>query len=263
MPMKLPTPCSAPGCSAVSHGRFCDKHRRQYWQEIDARQKPPAERGYDEKWKAARAAFLVAHPRCAECGTRATDVDHVIPHRGSDPLFWSQENWQALCRRHHRAKTIRDDMPATANLVFPLDIKPSAIPLTIVHGPSGGGKTTWVRQHAMDGDIVIDLDEIRAALAGLPMYWAGTKWTRPALLRRNEMLRSMADITTGKAWYIVSAPKKAERWFWSIMLRPERVVVMDTPLAVCIERLKGDIRRQLDVKKFIRLAEQWWRAQSP
>jgi len=27
----------------------------------------------------------------------ATDVDHVIPHRGNRSLFWDEENWQALC----------------------------------------------------------------------------------------------------------------------------------------------------------------------
>ena len=259
MPYKLPTPCSAPGCSAVSHGRFCDKHRRQYWQEIDARQKPPAERGYNEKWRVARAAFLLSNPRCAECGTQATDVDHVVPHRGNELLFWAQENWQALCRRHHRGKTMRDDMPTTANLVYPLDLRPAAIPLTIVHGPSGSGKTTWVRQQVAASDIVIDLDEIQAGLAGLPMYWADEKWLRPGLARRNDILRSLADMTTGRAWFIVGAPRRAEQWFWSAMLKPERVMVLNVPLEQCIERLRGDERRGLQVGKHIKAAENWWK----
>ena len=263
MPMKLPTPCAAPGCPAVSHGRFCDKHRKQHWQEVEATQKSPAQRGYDAKWKAARAVFLLAHPRCVECRTnghttKATDVDHVIPHRGNELLFWATENWQALCRRHHRAKTMRDNARDAA-LLYPLNIRPSAIPLTIIHGPSGSGKTTWVRQQAVAGDIIIDLDEIRAGLAGLPMYWAADKWLRPSLLRRNELLMSLADRTAGKAWFIVGAPRRAEQWYWATMLKPERVMVLNVPLEQCIERLRGDERRGLQVGKHIKAAENWWK----
>jgi 5-methylcytosine-specific restriction protein A len=37
----------------------------------------------------------------------ATDVDHVIPHRGNERLFWDEGNWQALCHECHSAKTAR------------------------------------------------------------------------------------------------------------------------------------------------------------
>jgi 5-methylcytosine-specific restriction endonuclease McrA len=28
-------------------------------------------------------------------------VDHIIPHRGDQRLFWSQDNWQPLCHDDH------------------------------------------------------------------------------------------------------------------------------------------------------------------
>jgi len=31
----------------------------------------------------------------------ATVIDHIIPHRGDQSLFWDQSNWQALCKPHH------------------------------------------------------------------------------------------------------------------------------------------------------------------
>jgi 5-methylcytosine-specific restriction protein A len=34
-------------------------------------------------------------------------VDHIIPHRGDQYLFWDQENWQALCKDCHDRKTGR------------------------------------------------------------------------------------------------------------------------------------------------------------
>ena len=39
----------------------------------------------------------------------ATDVDHVIPHRGDERLMWDEKNWQGLCARHHGIKTARED----------------------------------------------------------------------------------------------------------------------------------------------------------
>jgi len=35
----------------------------------------------------------------------ATVVDHIIPHRGDETLFWDESNWQALCKKCHDRKT--------------------------------------------------------------------------------------------------------------------------------------------------------------
>jgi 5-methylcytosine-specific restriction protein A len=40
---------------------------------------------------------------------KATDVDHIVPHRGNSKLFWDQGNWQPLCHKHHSIKTRRED----------------------------------------------------------------------------------------------------------------------------------------------------------
>jgi 5-methylcytosine-specific restriction protein A len=66
-------------------------------------QRPSArERGYTHRWDKARATFLNRHPLCRMCEqagrvTAATVVDHIIPHRGDQALFWDQSNWQPLC----------------------------------------------------------------------------------------------------------------------------------------------------------------------
>jgi 5-methylcytosine-specific restriction enzyme A len=73
-----------------------------------------AQRGYDRRWRKARAAYLATHPLCVACEkagrvTAATVVDHVIRHEGQqDPLFWAVANWQALCKPHHDEKTRRE-----------------------------------------------------------------------------------------------------------------------------------------------------------
>lgn len=41
--------------------------------------------------------------------TKATVVDHIIPHRGDNKLFWDKSNWQSLCKRCHDKKTMTED----------------------------------------------------------------------------------------------------------------------------------------------------------
>ncbi|MBR0407649.1 MAG: HNH endonuclease [Clostridia bacterium] len=66
--------------------------------------------GYDSRWREARKLCLQLHPLCVKCLeekkiTPATVVDHIVPHRGDQKLFWDQSNWQPLCKRHHDEKT--------------------------------------------------------------------------------------------------------------------------------------------------------------
>jgi 5-methylcytosine-specific restriction endonuclease McrA len=41
--------------------------------------------------------------------TVATVVDHIIPHRGDQALFWDVSNWQSLCKPHHDSDKQRID----------------------------------------------------------------------------------------------------------------------------------------------------------
>lgn len=71
-------------------------------------------RGYGYKWQKAREAYLMEHPFCVYCEregmvTAATIVDHRIPHRGDEKLFWDQSNWQGLCATHHSSDKQREE----------------------------------------------------------------------------------------------------------------------------------------------------------
>lgn len=65
-----------------------------------------SERGYTWRWTKARKTFLLAHPLCRIHEQRgqivsATIVDHIVPHKGDQVLFWDSNNWQPLCKRCH------------------------------------------------------------------------------------------------------------------------------------------------------------------
>jgi len=119
MPRSAPRPCAHRGCRGLVRGdhRYCDVHQDE---ELEARRRgderrgTAAQRGYDSRWRRARARFLKRHPICRDPLARhtgrvvaATVVDHIVPHRGDEALFWDERNWQPLCRECHDAKTAR------------------------------------------------------------------------------------------------------------------------------------------------------------
>lgn len=68
--------------------------------------KTTTQRGYGYRWQKERERFLMANPLCCYCQergvtTEATVVDHKVPHRGDQALFWDRSNWQPLCKRCH------------------------------------------------------------------------------------------------------------------------------------------------------------------
>ena len=112
MPFKPKVPCKHPGCAELvpAGQKYCDRHKEMHPEEV----RSASGRGYGSRWQNARKAYLQKYPLCVEClkegrYVKATDVDHIKPHRGDPALFWDENNWQALCHRHHSIKTRRDD----------------------------------------------------------------------------------------------------------------------------------------------------------
>ena len=67
-----------------------------------------------KRWRTLRALHLAANPLCVYCEkagrvTLATVVDHIIPHRGDEGLFWDANNLQSLCQPHHDATKQREE----------------------------------------------------------------------------------------------------------------------------------------------------------
>lgn len=61
---------------------------------------------YNRAWQQARKLYLRDNPLCVDCARRGITkasciVDHKIPHRGDERLFWDTTNWQALCKECH------------------------------------------------------------------------------------------------------------------------------------------------------------------
>jgi 5-methylcytosine-specific restriction protein A len=97
------------------HG-LCPAHLSAARKRVDERRESANDRGYTWRWRKAREIYLRQHPlcECEECRALgrimpATVVDHRTPHRGDMRLFWDQSNWQAMSKRCHDRKTVRED----------------------------------------------------------------------------------------------------------------------------------------------------------
>ena len=111
MPKAPLHPCSYPGCNNLVEEGRCDLHKvttDQTWQRDPQRQAL-----YGRRWKKIRAAHLAGSPWCVRCledgiYTPATDVDHIVDHKGDPELFYTGA-LQSLCHKHHSEKTIAEN----------------------------------------------------------------------------------------------------------------------------------------------------------
>lgn len=105
-------PCRKPGCLALTREGYCPEHKPK-----QARRRESAawhDWYFLPIWTdELRPEQLLREPFCRECArrgvrTRATDVDHVVDHKGSWDRFIDRANLQSLCHSCHSRKTMRD-----------------------------------------------------------------------------------------------------------------------------------------------------------
>mgnify|MGYP003136418375 CR=1 FL=1 len=74
------------------------------WQASDSKRPSAARRGYDARWRRARALQLDNHPWCNDCGKPANEVHHVVALRAGGARL-DPANMQSLCKPCHSRKT--------------------------------------------------------------------------------------------------------------------------------------------------------------
>lgn len=172
-------------------------------------------------------------------------------------------NIQCLCLDCHAAKT-SGEANGYAALNHPDWLEPSAIPLTIVSGPPASGKTTYLKDNAKPGDIVIDLDGIMTRLNARYTHWSGALdkgLFNRAIRERNRMLGQLKNESGKRAWFIVSAPTNAERTWWQSKLGGD-IVLLHPGAEVCKRRAieRGTPNAVAGIDRWERASRQPWQA---
>jgi hypothetical protein len=217
-----------------------------------------------------RKRRLRSEPLCRECRangrvTAATSIDHIKPlaFGGTD----TDDNIQALCTDCHAFKTAAEEAATGGAANHPDWLKPSAIPLTILCGPPCSGKTTYIQERAGPGDMVIDLDGIMMRLDPSYRHWSGMLTQdlfNKAIRVRNSLLGSLDRRDRGQAWFIVSAPTKAERDWWHRKLGGEMILLhpgADECKRRALQRGTPDAARGVD--EWERASRAPWAAPAP
>ncbi|MFD3352749.1 AAA family ATPase [Streptomyces fradiae] len=249
MPRRPPSRCAQCGTRRTASGS-CPTCRRPA--QRTARQTQAAWRWvYDDpRWPLLRDQVLSEEAFCrAGCSSPPTVVDHIRPHRGDEQLAFDRANLQAMCKPCHDAKTARETGFAGVGSRARV-----ATRVTLVCGPPCSGKTTYVREHAAPGDLVVDWDALAQAL-GSPHPWAHPAPLTPFIAEARDAVIARLDRRhdVERAWIIATAPRETDR----ARLAPDgaAVVVLATPEDECVRRARRD-ERPADT---IDAIESWWR----
>lgn len=227
-----------------------------------------------KRWKELRLeTFLRDQYICQHTGIacigrantwNAPVCNHIVRHEGNEELFFDPDNLETTTKQFHDSaiqsmekggRLLRNDGWGATSVKYgvahPEWLKPSAIPLTIVCGPPASGKSTYCKENALRGDIIIDLDDIRFKLIGV--RHAENCTIVPQLLwHRNEQLSSLQNAKMGNAYFIVSAPTQAERNWWQGKLGG-RIHLIDPGIKECK-------RRAIDRGQWnVDLVDKWYR----
>ena len=115
--------------------------------------------------------------------------------------------------------------------------------IVVVTGPPCGGKSTYIKDRAKSGDVIIDMDRIALALTtddtSSHSYSSEVRWiamqARKAAVK--EALYQFASRRGPTAWIIHTDPTADERSQYR--LRNAQIVEINPGKDVCLERLKS------------------------
>lgn len=261
-------PCARPGCPRLVRPpeRYCPEHkawaeqrRADVQREYDDRQRDPrvVEFYHSPAWEALRQQVLARDAYlCQQCLrehriTPADTVHHIVSIKQDWSRRLDPSNLEAICRACHNRLHGRGEGVSQATQV------------TLVCGPPGSGKTSYVREHARRGDLILDLDAIFMAISGLPWYDKPEELLPFAAEARDAILRRLErPSNVRRAWVIMSGAKRQERESLRQRLRA-KVVMLDVPADECMRRIKQDQRRAHQVEEWRGLVERWWREYEP
>ena len=133
----------------------------------------------------------------------------------------------------------------------------------LVYGSPLSGKTTWVNDVRLDGDLIVDMDNIWQCISGSERYIKDNRLNSVAFGIRDELIR-MVKVRQGfwrNAYIIGGYPLISERERLCRMLGAREVYIESTQ-EECIARLDV-VEDARDKKQWCGFIEEWWRKYSP
>jgi len=134
------------------------------------------------------------------------------------------------------------------------------IPTTIVCGPPGSGKSSYVEQRLRWGDVVVDVDKLWVAISGQKEYDKPEGLLPYVMEIRGAIYRaiSMGKGRIRHAWIIAGLPSVEDRDRLRSQLQTDDVVVLETPHVSCLRNIRNDPRRAERWEYWQEIVGKWW-----
>ena len=211
-----------------------------------------------QRWKKVRQyIFEKYYGLCAECGAPGEEVHHktfLTPQNVNDPeIVYGENNLVLLCKECHFKKhrktnpleqTFKRRRLTNNGCWFDESGNVQPVRRWIICGAPASGKSTYVQEHMLPGDLVVDLDLIGQAIgmstkAALPYNLLPTAYDIRDYLYK---LIESDKVDARNIWIIAALPDSKSRTELAGRLRAE-IVDMKADINTCIERALCDPER--------------------
>ena len=214
----------------------------------------------DQRWLSFRAGYTTERiardggSRCDYCGEWIDRADEVTLHHITE-LTPDNVHDAMIALNPDNIKQVH---AACHNMIH----KHGAIKqrrVFIVYGPPMSGKTSYVRQRAWPGDLIVDMDSLYEAISGLERY-NKPNTLLPNIMAVQELLLDNIRTRYGRwdnAWIIGGYPERYRRDQLAKELGAALVPIIPTKQE-CLDRLKSDPARKHRQLEWTGYIEKWF-----
>lgn len=235
------------------------------------------------KWKKCRDSYIAKRNMidgglCEECkeepGEELHHQIHLTPGNINNPdITLAHENLKWLCRNCHFIEHRKEIMKGFEKekkesllhngMYFDEEGRLTPFRAYIVYGAPAAGKSTYVKEHMQDGDLVVDLDLIKQAISLCNKTDAPDNLLPLALQIRDIIYQKICDreVDCMNAWVIAQLPKKKDREELQEKLDAE-LIFISSDYEECIRRAGEDNERENKIiQRYI--IDKWFRSYEP
>ncbi|KKK81799.1 hypothetical protein LCGC14_2809800, partial [marine sediment metagenome] len=139
--------------------------------------------------------------------------------------------------------------------------------VTVVCGPPGSGKSTYVKNRAKSGDLILDIDTIWQALSGRPYYEKPSALMSYVLDTWESLIDRVDEVESYHAWIVSSLPLAVDRQRYADRFNDAdietQIILLDVNEYDCMDRIAKDERRAKHVEGWKPIVRRWFDAYEP